>query len=137
MDAKRGTDERQRCCVCRRKFQPAPSARGHQRTCSKACRLAHEAELARERYWAKPEESRLAGRKRKRRWREGKAAPARQRLPPVMVEVIALEMKTLAAEASLAHERVEQALRRVAQQARVSPVSLGGLGTDSSVNPGG
>lgn len=135
MDAKRRENGRRRCCVCGRKFQPKPSARKHQETCGAECRSAHEAALARERYRANPVKSRQSSRERKRRWREGKAAPARRRLPAEVVEAVAQEAERLGEEATHARERLQQVLLRVARRACASAMSLGGLGADSAEHP--
>jgi hypothetical protein len=130
MDAKRRRNERRCCCECGGKYQPEPSAKKHQRTCDKACRLKRRARQARERYRAAPLASREAARERKRRSRGDGSVPPSVSLPPEVTRAIAQEMEGLSSEGWLARGHLEQALRRVAQQACASTMSRAGLGAD-------
>lgn len=136
MDAKRCKDERQRCFECGRKYAPEPSAKKHQKACSRACRLKRRARQARERYASSPLASRKAARARKRKSRgdhqQGPAPPS-ERLPPEVTQAIAQELSGLSSEGWLERGHVELALRRVARRACASQMSRAGLGPDSPV----
>ena len=139
MDAKRRKDDRRRCCECGRKFEAKPSARGHQKSCGKACRLKLRARRARERYQASPVAAREAARMRQKKSRgerrEGREPP-REGLPPEVVRAIDLEMDGLTSDGWLARRDVEQALRRVARRACAEPMSRASLGAESPVETG-
>ena len=136
MGAKRRKDDRRRCSECGRKFQPKPSAKGHQKTCCEACRLKLRASRARERYGATLAASREAARERQRKARRRRhegPAPQREGLPPGVARAIDLEMDGLASDGWLARGHVERALRRVARRAYSHPMSRAGLEPESPV----
>jgi hypothetical protein len=140
MDAKRRKDDRRRCCECGRKFQAEPSAKGHQKSCSEACRLKLRARRSRERYRMSLAASREAARERQkklRRQRREGPEPAREGLPSEVVRAIGVEMDGLAPDGWLARRQVELALRRVARRACSEPMSRAGLGAESTVAAGG
>ncbi len=140
MDAKTRKDERRRCRECGRKYEPEPTSRKHQQTCSKACRLRRRARQARERYQAGLLSAREAARERKRKSREGQRpgpAPPGELLTAEIQHAITQELGGLSSEGWLARIDVEQALRRVARRASSAAMSRAGSRADLPVNPMG
>lgn len=65
-DMKHRSAKRRRCTECRKWFQPAPSARDTQKTCSEPCRARRRCKQAQRRRWEHVQQARVDERERQR-----------------------------------------------------------------------